>query len=182
MQLPSTSWSCCISQSMLWNIYNCYRQNRLSLTPYLVYAFHYYHRPCTIGALLIWAQIVQPTSNHLTTQCWSQQTALSCMTHTCSENLIFCRKAKHKSLRNCGHFSQWGKQSSINGGAAVHAGHILHFLLTCREFPDYPVILVKHKLPLQSSMFLPQKHRNQKWIWVFLSKQKTTQAASPCET
>ena len=47
MQLPSTSRSCCISQSMLWNIYNCSRQNRLLLTPYSVYAFHYYHRPCT---------------------------------------------------------------------------------------------------------------------------------------
>ena len=46
MQLPSTSWFCCISQSMLWNIYNYYRQNRLSLTPYSAYAFHYHHRPC----------------------------------------------------------------------------------------------------------------------------------------
>ncbi len=46
MQLPSTSWSCCTSQSMLWNIHICYWQNRLSHTRYLAYAFHYYHHPC----------------------------------------------------------------------------------------------------------------------------------------
>ena len=45
MQLPSTSWSCNISQSTPQDMYICYRQNRLSLTHYSVN--HQYHHPCT---------------------------------------------------------------------------------------------------------------------------------------
>ncbi len=45
MQLPSTSWSCNVSQSTLRDMYVCFRQNRLSLTRYSVN--HHYHRPCT---------------------------------------------------------------------------------------------------------------------------------------
>ncbi len=44
MQLPSTSWSCNISQSTPQDMYICFRQNRLSLTRYSVN--HHYHRPC----------------------------------------------------------------------------------------------------------------------------------------
>ncbi len=53
MQLPSTSWFWCISQSMLWDIHICYQQNRLSLTQYSAYAFHYYHHPCTNQGLVL---------------------------------------------------------------------------------------------------------------------------------